>query len=511
MRWGHGLLEQLGADEIRPNHIQQGERGHHWLLRLGIPTALQDRFGVAPEVLLLAADNAIQGRDLAAALEHLHSGDHRLELDLLVVADPAPDLADRLARLPNLAHIQRIPWPMQPAGPREPLHRALEAGLPMFDLFEQRDPVRGRRVFGRRAEIKEMHARLAQGQSIGVFGLRKMGKTTLVRAVTDQLDPVSAHQSARPGSDPGPLPEESRALVAWLDVEVVHQGTLEALAGRLGSALRRRLEHCPAPLPEAHGDPVVQLQRLIDHAIDRTDLPICLVLDEFDLMFERPGDGQPIAGLDRLFGLFRGTAQATGRLSLIVIGRDPTHIQGPQLDGRTNPMLGAFKPFWTGPLQRGESDDLVASIGRKVGLDVGPKTLETLYEWTGGHPRLLRIFGSALLRISEGPVLRPTDPSLALAVEAFMDDDDLHALCREVLALLAERHPASHTVLVELAVERHDRAGMLAVTGGWLGDGARLLRRLGLLIGSAQAPGVPLYIEWYINTFEAPGRSAATG
>ncbi|MEO7596152.1 MAG: hypothetical protein ABI134_33390, partial [Byssovorax sp.] len=67
--------------------------------------------------------------------------------------------------------------------------------LPDHDLFERRDPVRGHQVIGRKDNIRDLSVRLQQRQSVGIFGLRKVGKTTLVRALTDALDPVSASLS----------------------------------------------------------------------------------------------------------------------------------------------------------------------------------------------------------------------------------------------------------------------------------------------------------------------------
>lgn len=450
--WGHGLVDQLGNDGFTVNHCR-----------------------------------------------------------LLIVCDDGAGLGDRLPRLPNPAHLRRLAWPMRATGPEMDLRTKLESQLPTFDLFEQRDPVRGRQVFGRGDEITQILAHLEKGHALGVFGLRKMGKTTLIRAVTDRLDPVSARLSTRPGFEPGPLPEQPRALVVWVDVQGVPKQTTESLAGRIYRELQRRLTAVDLPVPGNSGDAFTDLDRLLECAASSSDLPVCLVLDEYDLLFERLGTGGPFPQLDRLFGPLRGRQQQTNRLTLVAIGREPDPLHAPTLDGRTNPLFQWFTPHWTGPFTRGESDELVVALGRRTGLDVGPETLRALYQWTGGHPRLVRLFGTSVLRASEGPAPRPTDTFLPAAEAFFTESDELREMGREIRHLLGARHPAAEEVLQELAVEERDRAGMLELMGGWAGEGARMLRRFGLLAGSADAPRIPRYLEWYMRTQVKGPRRAAHG
>ena len=138
----------------------------------------------------------------------------------------AADLAERLSLLPG-PWGQRIPWPTDHAPPA-PLEEQLRAHLPEFDLFERRDPVRGRQLVGRRKLIADLSSRLARGQAVGVFGLRKVGKSSLLGAVVETLDPASQ----------GAPDAEARAFVVFVDVQGINEPTLDAVARRVAEFLQ---------------------------------------------------------------------------------------------------------------------------------------------------------------------------------------------------------------------------------------------------------------------------------
>jgi tetratricopeptide (TPR) repeat protein len=185
-----------------------------WLFRVQLPKDLQESFGTAPQVLILVATGEIQGKDLQTAQQELQKDDLDLDPDLLIVVDDRPGLKERLERLPLLWG-QWIPWPVS-AGEFPPLAGQLRRHLPLFDVFEKRDPVRGRQVIGRQEVISDLRKRLQGCEAVGVFGLRKVGKTSVVRAVTDRLDPLSAISAPRSAQRETHHPS---ARVIWIDVE----------------------------------------------------------------------------------------------------------------------------------------------------------------------------------------------------------------------------------------------------------------------------------------------------
>ena len=345
--WGKSLLSRLRGDGAAITQLRV-IGPNRWLLRSRIPEGLQEAYGTAPEILFLVVYDEVKGEDLQTARKELLRKDFDLDPDLLVIVDDGPRLKERLGRLP-LQWGQWVPWSAGEDG-FPALAELFREHLPLYDVFEQRDPVRGRQVIGRNEIVSDLRKRVQQGQAVGVFGLRKMGKTTVVRAVTDWLDPLSAHPNDREDG-------QSSILAVWLDSERLVERTLDALARQLHKELKKRLSaDNRAPLPE--GD-LADLGGLLEAALDRTDLPLCVVLDEYDLLFEGSG-GQPgIAGIEKLFRAFRAVAQLTNRLSLVVIGRDSSFFENPEMNGWPNPMLNWLVPFWLCPLTAEGADELL--------------------------------------------------------------------------------------------------------------------------------------------------------
>lgn len=502
--WGNALLERLRNDGAELTHLR-AIGADRWLLQVGLPNDLRNLYGIAPAVLLLAAADEVRGEDLQAAQEELQRKKYDLDSDLLVVVDGHLGLEDRLNWVYQLWG-QWVPWsPVD--GEFLPLAQQFRRYLPAYDVFEKRDPVRGRQVIGRRHLVADISKRLRRGQSMGIFGLRKIGKTTLVRAVTDKLDPITKLPSLPIRSSRKEY-GDARTLVIWLDVQDLCARTLESLAGQLARSLQERLvlESIDVPPPTPGETTVEYLNCLLETGLRQISLPICIVFDEYDLLFESEAGEPAIPQIDQLFRILRAHAQSTKRLAFVVVGRDSEFFDQPEISGRPNPMLNWMVPRWLGPMEPADADELLRRLGRRVGLDVGEQTARLARHWTGGHPLLHRQFGSALLertgRRGQNHDHIPTDPFCEEALDSFLDRDALLTTCREVYFLLTTHYPEAFLALRELVqAPPQEGAGVVKTIGGWHQPAIRILRRFGLLAGEPEAPLVPEYVRWYGLTF----------
>ncbi len=502
VRWGDQLLQCLRRDGAEPIHLRK-TTADRWLLQIRLPAKFRDLYGTASEVLLLAAADEIRGEDLERAQEELRRREYDLDLDLLVVADGRPGLEERLARIYQLWG-QWIPWPLN-GGAFPPLAEQFRRHVATYDIFEEEDPVRGRQVIGRAALVADISKRLQRGQSLGIFGLRKIGKTTLCRAVTDKLDPVSRlpeFSASSSGRDLGKV----ASPVIWLDLQDLCPRTLESLTLQVVRDLEKRLtrEAIDVTRPSLPANPLADLNRLLEVALKQARWPISIVFDEYDLLFESD-DGDPaIPGVDALLRMFRAHAQKTDRLALVVIGRDSEFFDRPEMNGRPNPMLNWFVPRWLGPMDTVDADELLSRLGRRVGLDIGEKTAALARRWTGGHPLLHRQLGSALLEVARGQEWKrnhiPTDPFCSEAINLFLDRDHVLNTVREVYFLLAKRYPETALHLHELSLEAPDLTAALEAVGGWHQPPIRTMRKFGLLLGTRSAPYIPELLRWYSKT-----------
>lgn len=517
--WGAALLDRLTQDGCALSRIEPLDAGAAtWLLQASVPSPLRARFGLSAEIRVLVVYGQVRGRELRTALQDPRDAS-KVDSDLLVVASDQPDLARRLPMLAG-PFGQRVPWP--PAEGRwAPLADTLRDYLPGFDLFDYRDPVRGAALIGRQAEVDDLAARLLRGEAVGVIGLRKVGKSSLLRAVADKLDPIGARRGMFESLSV-PLPEaEPEALVVSLDVQGVAGRGLSVLLDRLCVVLADRLSLAAsadnretrdgaastgALLPgqirvanETEGeplgralldtaalDPMDRFRNLLELSLHRTALPVCFILDEYDLLFEGYGGEPGMVGIERLLSLLRAEAQATRRVSLALIGRDPSFLDKPLLGGFTSPLAGWAKHLYLGPLRREGMEELLTRLGRRVGLDVGPATLADAWLWTGGHPLLARQYGAALFDLAHAPPSRPrpvpTDPIHKDAGEVFLARAAVQTICTEVLALLEARFPEALALLAAIARSPASTTGALGThPRAERARGSQVLARFGLL------------------------------
>jgi len=489
--WTASMIRALERDDFVLTHVRSSW-GLVWFVRVSPPRPLQEGFGLAPEVLVVAVGGKVQAHDLHAAGSEVVQSGLRLDGNLLIVADQQPStLADRLDRIGGHGH--RIAWGASTDGAWPSLTEVLRARLPGFDAFEERDAVRGAQLVGRDAEVSSLRTRVARGDAVGLFGLRKMGKTSVMRAVTDWFDPASG---LRDPLDRQAVPSAGVAVV--VDASVLIQRTVDAVADELCAALLRRMRVAgEEPLPGDHRG-LAGWKTAGEALLDRGQR-LCVVIDEYDLLFEGESSEGAIAGIGRLFRLLRGWAQTRqGYVSLILIGRDPTYLSAPEIDGVTSPLAAWCTPMWLAPLDSLKGAELLRKLGRRVGLGVGPASTAIAQHWTGGHPLLHRQFGSALrsvTRMQDSSWGALTDPHAKQAPARFVEREAVLDVMREVVALLRKRYPMALNVLVGLA---HGASweDALSERGGPDGDAWRTLRSFGLVTPENALAG---WLAWYLS------------
>ena len=522
--WGAALLRRLEDDGCsRVRAVPLDQPGSTWVLQATLPEALRNRFGLVPDIRILAVHGQPRGHDLRRAVEE-PEGIADVDPDLLVVASQSPDLGTKLSRLAG-PWGQRVPWPLT-GDHFAPLADRLQEHLPTFDLFERRDPVRGRAFLGRRREVDAIAERLLRGQTVGVFGLRKVGKSSLLQAVAEAIDPAGAALAALGGRARSISEAPAEALVVWLDVQSLVVRTRDAIAERLWEGLKARLDATgisttttsmpDEPVPGApvvvtmlreeapSKDPLDNLRRLLLAALGRREVPpVCFILDEYDLLFEGYGGEPAVAGVEQIFALLRGLGQATGRVSLALIGRDPVFAEQPHLNGFTNPLLGWVEPFHLGPFSDDDATELLQRLGKRVGLEIGPTTVQHALRWTGGHPLLLREYGSALHEVgspSRSTLPTPTDPLRERAAALFLQRDAVHTICGEIETLLETRFLESLALLQRVANAPEQDAQRLMSREASTGRVAKVLFDFGVLRGTPEAPWLPLLYREHFRT-----------
>jgi serine/threonine-protein kinase len=300
--------------------------------------------------------------------------------------------------------------------------------------------------FGRRQLLNEIQALLRPGSShVALFGLRKMGKTSLLYRVLELL---------RAGGD---------TMVAHIDVQRIDaiNPSAEYLLWSLGEqifdsnpAVQRlggfRLFGTKSTFSSLKRDePVLEL---FDHDLRRvllrTEQTLVILLDEVELI-AHPRWGESHIRVWRLLRAF--DQEFGGRLGYFITGTNPSCIEQNRLGTHDNPTYNYFDLRFLEPLSGSECSELLVKLGRPMGITWNEQAIARLVQLVGGHPFLLRSYGSYLHRatlprrneVAFGP------DKVNAAVEAFLSSRS--ATFSQMIEVLRDSYPREIEMLDELA------------------------------------------------------------
>ena len=398
-------LEKAGLTVRRAKPARGGKLGGSWLLFMEPAQHLVQSFALAPELLLVWSPfPTFQAVDIEAC-EHELGGTLRLDHGLVLVASADTSARDRLSQavlrtgrvylflgMEDLVTTQSAAvW----------LKGRLLRELRSSDLFGSGRPVFGWDFVGRKNELAVVRRHLSQGHPVGLFGLRKVGKTSLLLALEGTVGLPASGASV------------IEALPIHLDLLAVGfseqstDGVLRALlrstrAAVCAAGIERNLA---APLPDLcrirhlsganlKRETTDQFEVLLDWAATQSpDAKVLLFLDEYerllsDVVLPR-NDG--LALLDYLRGLVQSHH---GRFNFVLAGLSDALAGRSRFDDAQNPLFGFYVSCHLGGLNREETAELLRKLGRRLSLRFDDRhVVDMIYGETGGMPFLVRQFG----------------------------------------------------------------------------------------------------------------------
>ncbi|MBL0702034.1 MAG: ATP-binding protein [Desulfosarcina sp.] len=238
--------------------------------------------------------------------------------------------------------------------------------------------------FGRDQFLKRLPSVLIQGQNVGIFGLRKVGKTSLINLIRQRF---------------------SDTPVVYIDC----QGFSEKAAVYFEETLKQ-LQHELQSFVTAKLPPLAQFfdrESFRRHVLTLFEIwkasgqqsPFLIILDEIDKLFpaEKYADSEKILKeYIHFFRVVRGLAQSHRCLVTMVIAYRPDvnrrNILGERIS--ENPMFRSFQEEYLGFLSAKESNALICEIGVWKKIIWTAKAASKVYNYCGGHPLITRIFAS---------------------------------------------------------------------------------------------------------------------
>lgn len=364
-----------------------------WWLNITLPQNLQEMFDLRLEVLVLYAEyNRVEPRTLSM-LQQRMSKDLRLEPGIAMVASSDQTVAQMAQRRRGELSLVDINLKELTSDKRD-LRSRISTVLTAVDHFDSTNPIQEPSAFfGRKAEIDQLTQALNRGQSVGIFGLRKAGKTSLMNSLQrlrqDSGKPVVKIDISEVGSA-----DEFKLRLLERTWDVVEGD------GRTGGGRRPRLR---LRLLDSTGRARSDLTNVSFHwtedlrqLIARAERRIELFIDEVDQAYplrRQFGDETEalFQAIVQLRGLVQAGAESDAGIVLLCAGVDPSIFEQPLLDGRDNLIYKLVRLLWLSPMNRDEMAEMIRQLGKRTAVRFqGHEVVDKLYQEFGGHPLLTR-------------------------------------------------------------------------------------------------------------------------
>jgi hypothetical protein len=262
--------------------------------------------------------------------------------------------------------------------------------LPGADLFDDRLAISDTfTFFGRARLLARLEEDLCRLQGVGLFGLRKAGKTSVLLQLGFLL---------------------RNHPVVHCDLELYGANTryggelFNFMLERLTAHRTHRLPHFPSFGPDL---PATQLTTefarrvtLLAKALQRVgySLPILCFLDEMERILPTKTDPRErVEEFNACLGVLRALSQEQRILALLVadVHPDCNRINyWMQEDVASNPVYNFFKEVFLPPFSQQETTDMITDLGRFMGRTFDAQTLQAIYRESGGHPYVARQLAS---------------------------------------------------------------------------------------------------------------------
>ena len=256
--------------------------------------------------------------------------------------------------------------------------------------------------FGRTDDIEALTALAASGQSAGIFGLRRAGKSSLLHRVAAAL------------RDKG-VKTMYVQLNAFIDADEFRQGLVTSTAQLLkqsGGVVPRNSEMLTKNF-KIRAASLATIQRRwiyeMDAMLDQINADVVMLIDETDLANEESidldeHDRAERRGMHRVLQQLRGLMQirherSEKKFSFLAAGVAASIFTSSIRFGRDNQMFGFASARPLAPMSRDEMRQMVRVLGKRSGLRFDSHLLfDSLFAEYGGHPHLTR---QACSRVAE--------------------------------------------------------------------------------------------------------------
>lgn len=276
---------------------------------------------------------------------------------------------------------------------REVLRDQIDLYTGRTDLYDIRSAVSDvLSFFGRNTDLNLIHKLLTTGRSVIVYGVRKIGKSSVMGCLQEECAwPVaSIDLESHPGSLASIATETLRAWCLTIQQKFPHLEIPEHLC----KVAQDTATH-ETVAPHHFRQFVGTLLSLLETCPGQPGLT--LFLDEMDTLFRRPEYYE-------FTSILRGIAEESGgRFSLLITVYDTEINKLDRIERYRNPFFAFFNEVALGPLSQHDTQTMIISIGGQMNISYTDEALDYLVATGGGHPFLTRQLCSYAVKDLERP------------------------------------------------------------------------------------------------------------
>ena len=195
------FVRSVGVDPIFASPVQAALRAPagSWALHVRLPRTLEDTFGFTRQFVIFCMDvNDLQTRSIEQLKRLISSANPAVTNDFAIIICRDPNATGKIRdwaveRSEGIVVVALTPDEIEalvtdPQLAPQAVPHLLEEAFRSRNLYDERDPVHGNRFFGRAEELRELDRLISHGnRHVGIFGLRRIGKTSLLLELRDRL------------------------------------------------------------------------------------------------------------------------------------------------------------------------------------------------------------------------------------------------------------------------------------------------------------------------------------
>ncbi len=259
--------------------------------------------------------------------------------------------------------------------------------LQRADFFDDKNAISDTlSFFGRTELLQRLGEELLRSQGVGLFGLRKSGKTSVLFQLCFMLreHPIVHIDLQRYGGSRygAALFNDILQRLSSLESEVIFPQFApfadDKAAIELSSEFIHRVNEFALAIQKTH----------------KYKLPILVFLDEVERIIPTPEDSREKAEeFNSFFGAMRVLCQQQRQISLLIadVHPDCNRINyWTQKGVATNPVFSFFKEIFLPPFSEAETQDMLLNLGKLMGLEFDVTTPQQIHHQSGGHPFVSR-------------------------------------------------------------------------------------------------------------------------